>query len=292
MVRGPVTYVRLLLAVLLCGTAVAGCAAPGAVDPAGQDVRRAVADWAAGRPGQLAGIPLAQRSYEVTSVRRTGAGAVVAARLRYRLADYDTASAESARELDLAGDAGRWRVTADRPAPGAPALPWDQGPVTVVRGERSLVLGTGQDRALLEAVAGLADRAVPDAGAAWPGPWAGRVVVLVPRSLDAMAALLGRPAAQYRGLAAVTTATVGAGAAPADRVVLNPEGWAELSPAGRRIVLTHEVTHVATRAATTARTPLWLSEGFADWAAYRTGDRPPAEAAPALAREVRRGRVP
>ncbi|MBW5485511.1 hypothetical protein, partial [Streptomyces bambusae] len=194
------------------------------------------------------------------------------------------------------------------PAPGALPEPWDQGPVTAVRGERSLVLGTGQGRELLEDVARLTDRAVPDAAAAWPGPWAGRVVVLVPGSLDAMAALLGRPPADYRGMAAVTTGRVGGGAAPADRVVVNPEGFAELSPAGRRIVLTHEVTHVATRAATTAKTPLWLSEGFADWAAYRTGSTSstpgagtggsnnagpaPAQAAPALAREVRAGRVP
>ncbi|RSS83439.1 hypothetical protein [Streptomyces sp. WAC06614] len=293
MVRARLSCVRLLLAALLCAAAVAGCAVPAAPPAdAGPAVRRAVADWAASPAGRPAGIPLEEWSYEVTSVRRSGPGAVAAARLRYRLAGYDAVPDGGARALDLAEDGGRWRVTADRPAPGAPAQPWDQGPVTVVRGAHALVLGTGQDRPLLEAVAELADRAVPDVSAAWPGPWPGRVVVLVPGSLEAMAALLGRPAAEFRGLAAVTTAKVGGGAAPADRVVVNPEGWAQLSPDGRRIVLTHEVTHVATRIATTARTPLWLSEGFADWAAYRGGDRPPAAAAPALAREVRGGRVP
>ncbi len=93
-------------------------------------------------------------------------------------------------------------------------------------------------------------------------------------------------------MGAVTTGRVGAAAAPADRVVVNPEGWAELSAAGRGVVLTHEVTHVATRAATSARTPLWLSEGFADWAAYRAGATTPQQAAPALARAVRRGELP
>lgn len=184
-------------------------------------------------------------------------------------------------------------MVADRPAPGAPPQLWDQGPVTVERGAHSLVLGgEGQSTGALSAIAAEADRAVPAASAAWPGPWAGKVVVLVPGSLDAMAALLGRPAGEYRGLGAVTTGRTGGGPAPADRVVVNPEGYGQLSAEGRQVILTHETTHVATRAATTAKTPLWLSEGFADWAAYRGSGRTPAEAAPALARAVRGGDLP
>ena len=44
---------------------------------------------------------------------------------------------------------------------------------------------------------------------AWREPWAGRVVVLVPESVEDMAGLLGAPAASYRGIAAVTTGEVG-----------------------------------------------------------------------------------
>ncbi|MBT2469760.1 hypothetical protein J7E97_18230, partial [Streptomyces sp. ISL-66] len=170
---------------------------------------------------------------------------------------------------------------------------WDQGPVTVERGAHALVLGgAGQSPESLSAVAAEADAAVPAVSAAWPGPWAGQVVVLVPGSLDAMAALLGRPAAEYRGLGAVTTGRTGAGPAPADRVVVNPEGYRRLTAEGRQVILTHETTHVATRAATTAKTPLWLSEGFADWAAYSGLGRTAAEAAPALGRAVGQGDLP
>ncbi|MGW7101492.1 hypothetical protein [Streptomyces sp. NPDC054838] len=287
--------VRLLaLALLLCllpaGCAAAPAAPAGTTDPA---VRRAVADWAAAPPARLAGIPLEGWSYEVTSVRRDGVRAFARAVLRYRLAGYDTAAADARREVELARDGvGGWRVTADRPAPGAPPQLWDQGAVTAVRGAHALVLGVGQAAQTLSGIAAEADRAVPAVSAAWPRPWAGRVVVLVPGTLDAMAALLGQPADAYRGMGAVTTGRVGAGPAPADRVVINPEGYAGLSQAGRGIVLTHEATHVATRAATSATTPLWLSEGFADWAAYRATDRTPAEAAPELARAVRRGELP
>ncbi|WP_369778972.1 hypothetical protein [Streptomyces sp. R33] len=278
---------------LLLSALLAGCGAPAVRDAAEQDVREAVAAWSRTPPAQLAGIPLEGWAYEVSAVRRDGAQATARAELHYRLTGYDLAPAGSAREVRLSrDDGGRWRVTGDRAAPGAPPQLWDQGPVEVVRGAHALVLGVGQSAQTLSAIGAEADRAVPAASAAWPGPWAGRVVVLVPGSLERMAQLLGRPAAEYRGMGAVTTGRAGAAAAPADRVVVNPEGWAELSAAGRGVVLTHEVTHVATRAATTAKTPLWLSEGFADWAAYRGGTTTPQQAAPALTRAVRRGELP
>ncbi|MFJ8016603.1 hypothetical protein [Streptomyces sp. NPDC096339] len=284
------------LPLLLCALYVllTGCGAPAtSPDTAERDVRQAVAAWSRTPPERLAGIPLEGWSYEVTSVRRDGARATARAELRYRLAGYDTAPAGSARELTLDAEGGRWRVTADGPAPGALPQLWDQGAVTVARGAHSLVLGgEGQSPETLSGIAAEADRAVPAAGAAWPRPWAGRVVVLVPGSLERMAGLLGHPAETYRGLGAVTTGQVGAGPAPADRVVVNPQAYPELSGQGRQIVLTHEVTHVATRAATTATTPQWLSEGFADWAAYRGTPTTPAQGAPALARAVRRGEVP
>ncbi|MFD8635150.1 hypothetical protein [Streptomyces sp. NPDC059533] len=284
------------LPLLLCALYVlpTGCGTPTAPrDTAERDVRQAVAAWSRVPPGRLAGIPLEDWSYEVTSVRRDGPRATARAELRYRLSGYDTAPAGSARELTLDGEGGRWRVTADRPAPGALPQPWDQGAVTVARGAHSLVLGgEGQSPETLSGIAAEADRAVPAVGAAWPRPWAGRVVVLVPGTLEGMAGLLGRPAETVRGLGAVTTGQVGSGPAPADRVVVNPQAYPELSGQGRRIVLTHEVTHVATRAATTAGTPQWLSEGFADWAAYRDTSTTPAQGAPTLARAVRRGEVP
>ncbi|MET9466246.1 hypothetical protein ABZY44_15875 [Streptomyces sp. NPDC006544] len=312
--RALAPALALLLSVPLAGCApgsgagsASGSVSAPAVSATERAVRRAVAAWSAAPPAPLAAIPLEDWSYEVSSVREDGVRAFARAELRYRLTGYDAAPAGSAREVELtrraadgpgapaaSGDGGgAWTVTADRPAPGAPPQLWDQGPVTVERGAHALVLGgPGQSPEALSAVAAEADAAVPAVSAAWPRPWAGRVVVLVPGSLDAMAALLGRPADEYRGLGAVTTGRTGGGPAPADRVVVNPEGYRGLTAEGRQVILTHETTHVATRAATTAKTPLWLSEGFADWAAYRGGVRTAAEAAPALARAVRRGDLP
>ena len=49
-----------------------------------------------------------------------------------------------------------------------------------------------------------------------------------------------------------------------DRIGINPANWPKLSPLGRRIVLTHELTHVATRVYTSESTPSWVVEGFAE----------------------------
>ncbi|MFD9797034.1 hypothetical protein ACFWXK_39525 [Streptomyces sp. NPDC059070] len=260
-----------------------------AVDPAAGTLR----DAQRAEFGNLRQVPLSAWAYRVTRLDHQGGRATAEVELRYRIAGYDSAPVTAARTVDLTERAGHWYVSADRPGDGAAQLLWQQGPVTAVRGTHSLVLGVGQDRAELQRISATADRAVPAVSAAWPGRWAGRVVVLVPGSLDAMAALLAAPSGSYRGIAAVTTGEAGgSGAAPADRVIVNPDAYGVLGDLGQRVVLTHETTHVATRAQTSPATPMWLSEGYADWVGYRGTGRTPAEAAPELQQAVRGGEAP
>lgn len=252
--------------------------------------RTGAADWWS----DLSAVPLASWSYKVTAVHRSGSTATADAELRYRVQGYDSAPVTVARTLNLSLDASdHWYVVRERPARKAPQQLWDQGRVTVVRGTHSMVLGVGHSGEKLHSFADLADRAVPAVSDAWGTDWSRHVVVLVPESLDGMAGLLGSPASSYRGIAAVTTGETGAPAqAPADRIIVNPDAYALLGLLGRQVVLTHETTHVATRTATTAATPLWLSEGYADWVGYRNTGRTPAEAAPELAEAVSARRVP
>ena len=244
--------------------------------------------------GNLSAVPLAAWSYRVTAVHRTGATATADTELRYRVEGYDKAPVTVGRTLNLSRDGdGQWYVDAETPAKKAPEQLWDQGEVKVVRGAHSLVLGVGQTGEVLHRYADLADRAVPAVSDAWGTGWSGHVVVLVPRSLEGMAGLLGSPASSYRGIAAVTTGETGAPAqAPADRVIVNPDAYGVLGDVGKQVVLTHETTHVATRADTSAATPLWLSEGYADWIGYLGTGRTPAQAAPELSRAVTDGQVP
>lgn len=242
----------------------------------------------------LRGVPLASWSYRVTALHRTGEGATADAELRYELQGYDRSPVTVGRTLTLSrAKGGRWYVDADIPAEKSARQLWDEGEVTVVRGRHSLVLGVGQSSEALHSYADLADTAVPAVSGPWGTDWARHVVVLVPASVGGMAGLLGSPASQYRGIAAVTTGEVGGPPnAPADRIIVNPDAYAVLGSLGKQVVLTHETTHVATRAHTTAATPLWLSEGYADWIGYRGTGRTPPEAAPELARAVAEGKVP
>ncbi|MER5769634.1 hypothetical protein [Streptomyces sp. NPDC001985] len=241
----------------------------------------------------LARVPFGSWEYRLGAVDRRGDRAVAGAELRYRVSGYDKGPVTAARTLELVREGDRWYVTADRVAEGGAEQLWEQGEVTVVRGKRSLILGVGQEPARLEALAVTADRSVPAVTAAWPSRWAGRVVILVPSTLEDMGALLGAPASGYRGIAAVTTGeTGGSGESPADRVIVNPAAYGVLGEFGKEVVLTHETTHVATRAHTSPATPMWLSEGYADWVAYRATDRTAPQTAPELRREVRRGALP
>ncbi len=251
-------------------------------------------------------LPIAAWSYRL---QRTGAFPLtsesdaqrrVAAQveLDYTLRGYDTAPVSSVAYLTMTERGGHWYVAAQ--TDGEPAglhttvQPWDQGPLTVLNGRHSLVLGQGDTR-LLTGYADLADAAVPVVRNAWPEHWPGRAILEVPPTEAAMAALLGAQPSAYQGIAAVTTAELrgnGSGSAPADRVVVNPQAFAGLSPLGRRVVLTHELTHVATRTATTPNTPLWLTEGFAEWVGNTGTGQPVRQVAAELRADVRAGRQP
>ena len=75
-------------------------------------------------------------------------------------------------------------------------------------------------------------------------------------------------------------------------MVINPGPFARLGALGRRVVLTHEVTHVATRPATGQTAPAWLVEGFADYVGYRGLQLPYAVTSEELQRAVRQRAIP
>ncbi|WP_328707755.1 hypothetical protein [Streptomyces mesophilus] len=297
---------------LVVGAALSGCAgAPGepadsravkellerraeavlAGDTAG--FRATEADGDADELDDLAQVPLSTWKYELTRLDPAGDEATATVRLQYRITGYDAAPVTADRTLRLRSDDGAWRVASDRPqGKGAEQL-WEQGEVRAVQGQHSLVLGVGRSTEKLRAYADLADRAVPAVQDVWGKGWSGRVVVLVPQSLDAMGKLLGAPSSGYQGIAAVTTGEAGGSdAAPADRIILNPEAFDVLGDFGQQVVLTHETTHVATRTDTTPATPLWLSEGFADWLGYLGSGRTAQQAAPELDRALDRSEQP
>lgn len=217
--------------------------------------------------------------------------------LGHSLEGIDADPAEANQQLTFVRRAQGWFVAADddfdgRGARTARAL-WDFGPVTVVRGEHTLVLGHPESQRSRERLAADVDAAVPRVTAAVGEGWPQRVAVLVPADQDELGRLVqtGGSLEPIAALAVSGPVRGGSGRA-GDRVLVNPANLARLGPLGRRVVLTHEVTHIATRPLAGPLVPLWLSEGLADHVGYRDAGVPIRVAAGDLRREVRAGRLP
>jgi hypothetical protein len=213
--------------------------------------------------------------------------------LEYTLAESGTGPVRREQYLTLVPRGGRWLLADDTDGETAVDL-WDLGRVHVDRGERSLVLGTA-DSATLGRMAREVDQASARVDATWGRTWPRTVLVLVPQDQAQMAALLGREdTSGLDQIAAVTTGEIGldSAATSADRIIVNPDGFSQLGELGRDVVLTHELTHVATRATTTVAVPIWLSEGFADYVAYKSTGLSTRRVAKDVLDDVRRGKGP
>jgi hypothetical protein len=189
--------------------------------------------------------------------------------LRYRLAG-DSVDTVRQRVVGVATGGGCWVLRDDDPAPGAVPDLWDLGPVRVERTPQAVVIASAAlDDGAARDLAADTSRAADAVAAVWPPGPRRPVVVLAPRRADDAAAVAGTPQAALDGLAAVTYGPPSPGAAGPSafgdaRVLVVPEAFAGLTPDGRRFVLAHELTHVATNAAARTRVPAWFQECFAD----------------------------
>ena len=219
--------------------------------------------------------------------------------LRYRLRGFDTAPTNLAQYPTFVLRAGKWYLAslsdfAERDQASSLDL-WDFGPVRTFRTNRVLVLGHPDSIGLMHEVAAEVAADIPRVDRVWHRQWARRVVVLVPATEHELGVVVG-DTGDLSHIAAVASAEVesapGRPNPVGDRIGINPANWPKLSPLGRQIVLTHELTHVATRAYTGASAPSWLVEGFADYVGYLGSGVPASVAAQELAADVRDGHTP
>ncbi|MGI8536531.1 MAG: hypothetical protein ACR2K2_08530 [Mycobacteriales bacterium] len=218
--------------------------------------------------------------------------------LSYALDGFDERPSTDKQYLTFVRRDGRWLLGADDDFAAAggvtPRALWERGQVVAVRGPGVLVLGH-QDSSLLRNVATQAAAAIPRVTAVWGTRWRQRVVVFVPSSADEMASLIDSTQ-DLSQIAAVATAEfsglTSADDSATDRILVNPETFPKLGQLGRRVVLTHEITHVAARGATGPLVPSWLAEGFADYIGYKDVQVPLSVAARDLRKDVRAGRLP
>ena len=219
--------------------------------------------------------------------------------LRYQLAGYDDEPPAVPQSFTFVRRGGVWLTASDSDYDADPQRRtgrelWDFGPVAVAKGTHSIVLGHDGNAALLRDVARLADAAVPRVTKVWGTEWAQRVVILVPFTQREMSTILGGDVDLTR-IAAVAVAELpgDTGNRPVgNRIIVNPLNFRKLGTNGRRVVLTHETAHVATRDASRPGMPTWLVEGFADYVGYLGTGLSPRAICQELSRDVRAGRVP
>ena len=168
---------------------------------------------------------------------------------------------------------------------------WALGPIALAKGKHSLVISLDSESEARSYVS-VADKAVESVTKVWGKGWRQKVVVYLPAKQTQMEGVLGAQPNTYTQIAAVTMAELDTPAIGAPvRIVANPKLFEELGKQGRRIVLTHETTHVASTA-TASPVPLWLAEGFADYVAFTAVPVQDESAAKELFKAVRAGKVP
>jgi hypothetical protein len=212
---------------------------------------------------------------------------------RYRFRGQDASPVLARYFYTFALTPSGWRIAGQgdaRPRGRDDVEIWDAGPVRTVRSARTLIVHHPGSEALAERLLGVADRAYAQVGAAWTGRWERKAVILVPRDEDEAERLVG--ARDLSRVAAVASSSVESGAAErvlGNRIVVNSSNVDDYNDLNLQILITHELTHVATRALGDG-VPLLLVEGFADWAALEPVGYPFRVTRRNLAERVQAGR--
>ena len=250
----------------------------------------------------LVKLPLGQFSYgaaqlapalTATRTRQVGPRAWAATVTgTYSLAGFDRAPQTFEATYTLVERPVGWRIADD--ADGATPLQiWDLPGLRVLRGRSSIVVGNAPEAQMAD-YSTLADSAIGRVSSVWGTDWNSHVVVVTPLTDDEFARLLLRSSGKgLDQVAAITQGLIEPGRpAQGDRVFINPKAFTALQPLGRRVVITHELTHVAARSSTTGPVPIWLTEGMADYVGYSGLGLPRQRVAGELLGLVRAGKGP
>ncbi|WP_371744150.1 hypothetical protein [Mycobacterium sp. DL592] len=167
-------------------------------------------------------------------------------------------------------------VTSTAPATAAPLVVGDNRTV------RLISLGGATTDGLLNRVAADIDGAVGAVERFWGTDWEHEIVIIATDSDAQFVAEAGLdPRRQWSDIAAVSVADsvdLEHRRAGGQRIVFSP-GAVAMSEASLRIVLTHELFHLAARTDTALDAPRWLVEGVADFVARPAAPLPAGAAA-------------
>ncbi len=192
-----------------------------------------------------------------------------------------------------------WRIAGQddvRPPLRSDVEIWDGGVVRTLSTTRTLVVFHPGDATLARRLLAVAERGYGQVAASWSASWDKRVVILLPADQKEAQRLVRTR--DLSDVAAVTSSAIEAGPAHrllGNRIIVNTSLIAGYRTLDLQVVMTHEMTHVATRNVGVG-VPLYLVEGFADYTALRPLAAPLRLTRPSLAAAVRakrfKGKLP
>jgi hypothetical protein len=250
---------------------------------------------------RLRTVPFSALDYRVTdernlapaSLRRRYAPARVylpRLQLRYRFKGQDASPVLGELSYTFVLTRSGWRIGGQGDPRRHDVQIWDAGPVRTKRTPRTLVVHHADSERLAARVLDAAERGYGEVAATWNGRWERKVVILVPRDQNEAERLLAvRDMTQIAAISASSVESGPGGKVLGNRIVVNTTLLRLSSGPALQNVVTHEMTHVATRTITAV--PLFLAEGFAEYTALRPFRNYPRTATrPALAERLRAGR--
>ncbi len=209
--------------------------------------------------------------------------------LDFRLAGVDEAPIHTPVGLIAAHRGDHWTLVStkelqDGTHPTLPPGPWAFGAVSGTRvpvpgaGE-SLVLAHPGHESEVEALRGMLPAAISAVADFWGTDWDRSVVVEIADSAEEFSALTGNPA-DRTDVAAASISLDSDAPGHGQRVVFAPGAVSTMSAQDARMVLQHELSHVAVRTKVGRGAPTWLLEGTADYVAQRPEGGPASPPAP------------
>jgi hypothetical protein len=247
-------------------------------------------------------VPFSDYTYRVVALR-TGSGLkrrydadrvyLGQVEARYRFTGQDASPVLTRHSFTFVHIPAGWRIAdkGDRRLRARDDVEiWDGGKVRSLRSDRTLVVYHPGAEALAGRLLTVADRAYAQVGAAWTGKWERKAVLLVPRDQEEAEDLVGaRDLSRVAALAASSIESDESGRVLGNRIVVNTTNVVRYRSLELQVLITHEMTHVATRTLGDG-VPLLLVEGFADWAALQPVKYPFSVTRSALVQQVRSGR--
>lgn len=209
---------------------------------------------------------------------------------RYRIEGYGDDPVLSTAFLTFVLRDGRWRIAADADVEDLGLTSsrelWDFGSVQVARSEHFMVLAHPDEARFAPEILRLAEEALPGVDEIWRRPWSKRVPILVPSSREELEELLDTPldVSKFVAFALFSIDRDEGVRWQGSRIILNRANFLARTAATRRVILVHELVHVATTEARGAFTAGFVEEGLAELAGAGTGGTGLLDA------QVRRGR--